>query len=118
MTSKKKTKLLYYGDAPNVSTGFGNVSENILTRLHNSGKYDITVLGVNHFGFPHPFPFPIWPIGAGSNDPYGRERAVQMMAAPENEFDILFMMQDAFILQFMGNVLPKLKQTKKNAQWA
>lgn len=111
----KKLKLLYYGDAPNVATGFGSVSRNILTGLHATGKYDITVLGVNHHGNPHPFPFPIWPIGIGGNDPYGRQRSADMMVSPTMEYDVLFMLQDSFILQYMRDVLPKLKtMTNKN----
>jgi glycosyltransferase involved in cell wall biosynthesis len=109
----KKIKLLYYGDAPNVATGFASVSRNILTGLHATGKYDITVLGVNHHGDPHPYPFPIWPIGNGSQDPYGRQRAADMMMNPGLEFDVLFMLQDSFILQFMRDVMPKLKTVKK-----
>jgi glycosyltransferase involved in cell wall biosynthesis len=111
----KKLKLLYYGDAPNVATGFGSVTRNILTGLHATGKYDITVLGVNHHGNPHPFPFDIWPIGIGSNDPYGRQRAADMMVSHDVKFDVLFMLQDSFILQFMKDVLPKLRARKNFA---
>jgi len=107
-----KIKLLFYGDAPTVATGFGTVTRNILTGLHNTGKYDISVLGVNYWGDPHPYPFPIWPVGIGSKDPYGRQRAFDMMAR-DLDFDVLFLFQDAFILQsLMAGGLQKLKQTK------
>lgn len=107
-----KIKLLFYGDAPTVATGFGTVTRNILTGLHNTGKYDISVLGVNYWGDPHPYPFPIWPVGIGSKDPYGRQRAFDMMAR-DLDFDVLFLFQDAFILQsLMQGGLPKLKQAK------
>ena len=82
-----KIKLLFYGDAPTVATGFGTVTRNILTGLHATGKYDIQVLGVNYWGNPHTYPFPIWPIGIGSKDPYGRQRAFDMMAK-ELDFDV------------------------------
>ena len=113
--SKQKIKLLFYGDAPTVATGFGTVSRNILMGLHNTGKYDISVLGVNYWGDPHKFPFPIWPIGVGGRDPYGRQRAFDMMAK-DIDFDVLFMLQDSFILQsFMAQGLPKLKSMKNFA---
>lgn len=108
----KKIKLLFYGDAPTVATGFGTVSRNILTGLNKTGKYDIKVFGVNHWGDPHEFPFPIWPIGIGSRDPYGRQRATDLMASAEMEFDVLFMIQDSFILDFMQGVMGKLKSMK------
>lgn len=107
-----KIKVLFYGDAPTVATGFGTVTRNILTGLHATGKYDIQVLGVNYWGDPHPYPFPIWPVGVGSNDPYGRQRAFDMMAK-NLDFDVLFFFQDAFILQsLVATGLDKLKQMK------
>ncbi len=120
MANKDKIKVLFYGDAPTVATGFGTVSRNILTGLHATGKYDISVMGVNYWGDPHPFPFPIWPIGVGSKqgDPYGRQRAADMMMDPGMQFDVLFMIQDSFILEFMNQVMPKLKTVKKFASVA
>lgn len=107
-----KIKILFYGDSPTVATGFGTVSRNILMGLHATGKYDITILGVNAHGDPHPYPFPIWPIGVGSNDPYGRQRAFDMMA--RLDYDVLFLFQDTFILQsLLETGLDKLKQMKK-----
>lgn len=97
---KDKIKLLFYGDSPTVATGFGTVSKNILTGLHNTGKFDISVLGVNYWGDPHPFPFPIWPVGVGSRDPYGRQRSFDMMLK-DFEYDVLFLFQDTFILEFL-----------------
>jgi glycosyltransferase involved in cell wall biosynthesis len=38
-----------------------------------------------------------------------------MMMSPTMEFDVLFMLQDSFILQFMKDVLPKLKSSKSFA---
>lgn len=108
----EKIKLLFYGDSPTVSTGFGTVSRNILMGLHATGKYDIKVLGVNMWGDPHPYPFPIWPIGIGSNDPYGRQRAFDMMAR-NFDYDVLFLFQDSFILEsLVATGLDKLRQTK------
>ncbi len=111
--SKEKIKVLFYGDAPTVATGFGTVSRNVLTGLHNTGKYDISILGVNYWGDPHRFPFPIWPVGIGSRDPYGRQRCFDMMAK-DFDYDVLFMLQDTFIIgSFMTQGLPKLRQLKK-----
>ena len=110
--AKEKIKLLFYGDAPTVATGFGTVTRNILDGLHKTGKYDIAVLGVNYWGDPHKFPYPIWPIGVGGRDPYGRQRAFDMMAK-DFDYDVLFLFQDSFILEsFMGKGLPRLKQMK------
>jgi len=60
----KHTKLLWIGDSPAVTTGFGRVSQSILERLAKTGKYSISVLGVNHpVGDPHRYEgiFKIYP---------------------------------------------------------
>jgi len=113
MVTSKKIRILFYGDAPTVATGFGTVSRNILMGLHETGKYDISVLGVNYWGDPHPFPFPIWPVGVGSSDPYGRQKCVDMMSH-NFDYDVLFLFQDSFILQsFMDQALSHLRRLKK-----
>lgn len=108
----QKIRILYYGDSPTAATGFGTVTRNILSGLHKTGKYDIKVLGINYWGDPHQFPYPIWPIGIGGRgDPYGRQRAADMMMK-DFEFDVLMMIQDSFILQFMEKVFPALRSSK------
>lgn len=108
----KKTRILFYGDGPQVATGFGTVSRNILMPLYKTGKYDITVLGINYWGEPHEFPIPTWPVGFNNEkDPYGRKNVQQQIA--NSEFDILFMIQDSFILDFIGEFIPKLKFNNK-----
>ena len=58
---EKKIKLLFFGDTPSGNTGFSTVSKNILKRLYATGKYDITVVGINYFGDPHDLPYKIYP---------------------------------------------------------
>jgi glycosyltransferase involved in cell wall biosynthesis len=105
---KKKIKLVYYGDAPPCATGFATVSKNILTGLHQTGKFDIRVLGINYWGDPHQYPFPIWPVGTNPDrDPYGRKKVCQMIASWD--FDMLFFLQDSFILTFIPELITHLK---------
>lgn len=107
-----KIKVLAYCDSPTVATGFGTVSRNILEAIHITGKYDITVLGINHWGDPHHFPYDIWPVGFnGENDPYGRKKVCSMI--PNMEFDILFFLQDTFILDFVPPLVNHLKSKHK-----
>ena len=111
-----KIKLTYYGDSPTASTGFGTVARNILLPLHNSGEYDIKVLGINYWGDPHQFPFPIWPmavgLGADMRDPFGRQKAQNLLMSKSMEYDILFMLQDTFIMNsFLPQFVPKLRNS-------
>ncbi len=107
-----KKKILFYGDSPNVATGFGTVARNILENLHKSGKYDIDIFGINYHGTPHPFPYNIWPAADHqSGDPYGRRKFCHF--AIQHDFDILFVLQDTFIVDFLPELRTHLEQNKK-----
>ena len=109
----EKIKLLCFMDTPSCATGFGTVSRNILEGLQNTGRYQIEVLGINYWGDPHPFPYRIWPVGTNQErDPYGRKKVCNMM--PNMEFDLLFFLQDTFILDFLPELIPHLKSKGKN----
>ena len=107
-----KKKILFYGDSPTVATGFGTVARNIIENLYRSGKYDIDLFGINYHGTPHPYPFNIWPaIDHQSGDPYGRRKFCQF--ASQHDFDIMFILQDTFIVDFLPELVAHLKQNRK-----
>ncbi len=111
-TPQKKIKVLAYCDSPTCATGFGTVSRNILSGLHATGKYEIDVLGINYWGDPHNFPFRIWPTGINTDrDPYGRKKVFTMIQ--QMDFDILFFLQDTFILDFLPELHTKLYEQGK-----
>jgi len=77
-----KIRLLWIGDSPAVSTGFGRVSQGVLEGLYQTGKYDISVLGINHpIGDPHRYEgmFRIYPSRAKGNI-YGFNRVQEVIA--------------------------------------
>jgi glycosyltransferase involved in cell wall biosynthesis len=118
-----KLRVLWYSDFLS-STGFAQVAHNMIARLHATGKYEFDVVGINHGGEPYDkikYPYDIYPaIMALSPDPiykdvYGRGRLLHM--AGSGAYDIVFMLQDTFIVEtFMPslietrNKLPKEKQ--------
>ena len=108
---KKKIKLLFYGDSPvHCKTGFSTVSKNILKRLQATGKYDISVLAINYFGEPHNSKYKIYPaVYNNQNDVYGRQKLLDMLRDQENNFDVLFTLQDTFIMATIGESIKKLK---------
>lgn len=108
----KKIKILAYCDSPTCATGFGTVSRNILGGLYATGKYEIDILGINYWGDPHNFPFRIWPTGINTDrDPYGRKKVFSMIQ--QMDFDILFFLQDTFILDFLPELHNKLHEKGK-----
>jgi len=104
----KKIKVLCYMDSPSCATGFGTVARNITEGLYRTGRYDIDILGINYWGDPHNFPYRIWPVGTNSErDPYGRKKVCNMI--PQMEYDLLFFLQDTFILDFLPELIQYLK---------
>jgi D-inositol-3-phosphate glycosyltransferase len=53
-----KPTMLFIGDAA-VSSGFAKGTHNILETVRH--HYNVHVLGLNHFGDPHDYPYPIYP---------------------------------------------------------
>lgn len=118
MKSEEKIKVLAWGDY-GCSTGFATVMSNIMRGLNDTGLYDLTVLGINYNGDPidHTrFPGEVWPARNANMDVshptygdfYGRQRLLDL--AGRGDFDILFLLQDTFILQ---EVLPGLIETQE-----
>jgi len=100
MFKQNKIKVLAYCDSPSCATGFGTVSRNIFEGLQKTGRYEIDILGINYWGDPHPYPYRIWPTGTnGERDPYGRKKICGMV--PRMQYDLLFFLQDTFILDFL-----------------
>jgi len=115
MINNKKIKVLAYCDAPTCATGFSTVSRNIFEALYSTGRYDIDILGINYWGDPHNFPYRIWPTGTNPDrDPYGRKKICSMI--PRMDYDLLFFLQDTFILDFLPELIPYLKSNKKNVK--
>lgn len=51
-------KLLWVGDAV-CDSGFAKCTHKILDAVQK--RFDVTVLGLNYRGEPHPYPYPVWP---------------------------------------------------------
>jgi len=105
----EKIKVLGYCDSPTAATGFGTVSRNVFEALQKTGRYQIDVLGINYWGDPHNFPYRIWPTGTNAQkDPYGRQKVSNMI--PQMDFDILFLLQDSFIMEFIPKLMDHLRK--------
>jgi glycosyltransferase involved in cell wall biosynthesis len=115
---KKKIKVLFWGDSPNCSTGFASVTKNILNYLVKTGKYEISVIGINDRGGwknPMIYPYKIYPakigIDASGGDYHGRDRLVATMLGKDPDikfpFDIVFTLNDPFVLEQPIPVLKK-----------
>lgn len=108
----KKIKMLVLCDSPTVATGFAQVSRNVLNGLAATGKFQIDVLGINYHGDYYDrekFPYAIYPAMAqGWADMYGRDRLMAALSGTQDKvglnlpWDIIFTIQDPFILEGLG----------------
>jgi len=114
---ERKIRLLYHGDSPNVTTGFGIVAKQILLRLYSTERYDITCIGVNHFGQPHNLPFQIWPASTAntSRDIFGLDMLedvlrglVTRLLGYSSDFDVFFSLSDIWTLELLDGIIKKL----------
>ena len=117
------TKVLWLSDF-NCSTGFGTVAHNILAQLQKTGRYEFTVVGINHTGKPYDrnkWPFDIYPAvdmqmaGEAYRDVFGRQQFLDLLI--KGDYDLVFVLQDTFIVAPIGAELEKVKDyLKKNNQ--
>lgn len=107
----EKIKILVLADSPVSATGFAQVSRNILKRLEKDGRFDISVIGINHPPYydREKYPFKIFPAvwqEKGFVDMYGRPTFVSTLRGNnpylEPPFDLVFTIQDHFIIEGMG----------------
>jgi glycosyltransferase involved in cell wall biosynthesis len=108
-----KKKLLWIGDCV-IPSGFGRVTESILTRL--ADKYDVNVLGVNYFNQEHNFKFNIFSASTkgGPSDPYGFEYVEDIYKAIKP--DIIVAFNDVWILHVYWQKLKDLVK-KDDVKW-
>lgn len=72
-----KPRLLWIGDAV-AATGFARATHYILDVLRE--RWDVHVLGINYFGDPHPYPYPILPARGYSGDVFGVKRSGKVIS--------------------------------------
>lgn len=74
-------RVLWVGDAV-VSSGFARCSHAACDALHAAG-HEVHVLGLNYFGDPHPYPYPVYPCRQpldGGHDGFGVTRLPRLVA--------------------------------------
>lgn len=118
----KKIRILALCDSPTSATGFAQVSRNVLNSLVKTGKYEVDVIGINYYGDfydRNTYPYNIYPAQPqGYSDMYGRGRLLNAINGHEQKsglrqgWDIVFTIQDPFIIEGLGVDFPFGEQLK------
>ena len=115
-----KLRVLAWGDYV-AGTGFGTVMKNIMGAIHNDDSYEIDVIGVNYDGGPYDtnlWPGTLWPAISALRtqgpygDLFGRQVFLDMLA--QRDYDIVFIVQDTFIVLPIVPQILELQRTKLN----
>ena len=88
-------QILYWGDPPTISTGFGVVARHVLGGLRTAG-YEIDCLATNSVAdFPNAaeFPYRIVPAGGTAQDPFGARTFVRILASARR-YDLVLVQND------------------------
>lgn len=124
--SDKKIRVLCLFDSPTTATGFAQVSRNVLQGLAATGKYEFDIIGINHYGDYYDqekFPYKIFPaMPQNGTDMYGRDRIMQAIAGNQVKYgltppwDLIFTIQDPFVLEGLGMNVPFAEQLRVTAE--
>lgn len=122
----KKIRILALCDSPTAATGFAQVSRNVLRGLAKTGKYEIDVIGINYMGDYYDreqHPYNIYPAQPqGYLDMYGRGRLNNAINGHESQaglkpsWDIIFTIQDPFVLEGLGLNFPFAEQLRVTSE--
>jgi len=108
-----KKRVLFYGDSPVTSTGFGVVVKNIAKTIYATGKYDIDILGINFsstFYDKKEFPYQIIPAKLEDpNDPYGLKMFAKIILT--RQYDIIWIVNDVPVLQPIAKYIGQMRES-------
>ena len=113
-----KIKVLWYSDFL-IPTGFGNVAEEILSRLMKLDKYEFTIVAISHDGTPINTPkspyykfkdLVIYPA-LWNKDILGFQRVLNMLQA--GDYDIFVSLMDLYLTNAIERYIAQVKATKK-----
>lgn len=103
-------KILFHGDTPAVSTGFGTAYKNLLNGLVKKDEsLDITVLGINEKGGykdQKEYPYKVYPaIYDDYHDVFGFKRLLKIINNDDrevkNDFDVIVLAYDFWLLNYI-----------------
>ena len=103
-------KVLWYGDACS-NTGFARVTHSVLEHLHK--LHDVTVVGINHTGDPHDYPYDVFPAGnVNCPDRFGIPRLPEIVTKVQPE--VIICCQDIWVI---NNVWERIQFLQKDLKF-
>lgn len=113
---KKITNVLFFGDF-NCTTGFGNVSKQLVDNWLKDKNINITIFAINDFSektyyyAENVLVIPALSVSEDKKDIYCRIEFLKLLY--QNDFDVLFCLNDIEIFNEMGEHLQNVKKEKR-----
>lgn len=105
----EKKKILVWSDSVLAPTGYATVSRHIMKALHDTGKYEIDQLAINHyytFYDRKEYPYQIVSAKGRSGDPHGRQLFVDTIKS--GVYDIILVINDVSVTSEVGDGMDKI----------
>jgi hypothetical protein len=105
-------RILYWGDAPTVCTGFGVVARHVLRALHDAG-YAVNCLAINattDFPDPAAFPYVIAPVIPSPQDRVGARTFAHFVGAADRAPDLVLVQNDLAATHVAAGLLKTLRE--------
>lgn len=114
LNRQKPKTILWVGDAV-AKTGFSRCTHSVCDHLHSLG-WNVHVLGINYYGDPHKYPYPIYPCYQptdGGSDYFGVSRLPRMIDRIKP--DIVVILQDPWNIDGYFQELEAWEAAKRRA---
>jgi glycosyltransferase involved in cell wall biosynthesis len=106
MKTMNKVNILWISDLV-TPTGWSRVAHGIIKYLPKE-EFNVTGLGINYFGDPHPYDFQIYPSGVGKlGDVYGFSRLEGILMT--KKFDLVYILNDIWVIKEYLKALESFK---------
>ena len=115
-TKKEITNVLFFADF-NCTTGFGNVSKQLVDNWAKDKKLKLTIFAINDFSekayqyADNVMVIPALSISETKKDVYCRIEFLKLLY--QNDFDVVFCLNDIEIFNEMGEHLQNVKSEKR-----
>lgn len=104
-------RILWISDAVCYS-GFSRVAHAMFPVLSEAG-YEIDIVALNYWGWPHNYPYTIWPANVNGDDPGGKLRMQMLVKSAydaDRQYDVIVALDDPWNVPGISSALENLEK--------
>lgn len=104
-------RILWISDAVCYS-GFSRVAHAMFPQLSEAG-YEIDIVALNYWGWPHNYPYTVWPANVNGDDPSGKLRMQMLVKSAHDagrQYDAIVVLDDPWNIPGISAALENLER--------